>query len=146
MVRIALALCAVAGLVLVNAQAQDSKKDKLDPAKILGTWTYVSVEKDGEKKSKDDLAGQTVVIEKGKLTLKGQQTFVMEYELNTETSPAGIKLKIVESPFGAGAMAKGIIAVHEGELKMCYASEGDAPKAFEAKKDGHRLMILKMAK
>ena len=40
------------GLLVSAAAAED--KEKLDPAKLVGTWTYVSGEKDGKKIPADD--------------------------------------------------------------------------------------------
>jgi len=71
----------------------------------------------------------------------------MKYTLDTKTSPVSLSMEMTESPFGAGAMSKGIIEVKGDELKMCYATEGDAPKKFETKEGSNsHLFVLKRSK
>ena len=128
--------------------ADDKKETKLDPAKLVGTWKYVSGEKDGQKLDKDHLKDQTVIITKETITLKGEQTFVMKYELDQKKKPVAVKLTMTESPFGAGAKADGVIELDGDELKFCYAPMGgEAPKKFEAK-EGSKLhfFVLKRSK
>jgi uncharacterized protein (TIGR03067 family) len=123
------------------------KDDKFDPAKLVGTWKYVSGVKNGAKLDADHFKGQSVVITKETLTLKGEATFVMKYELDPKAKPVGIKLTITESPFGAGAKAEGIIEVNGDDLRICYAPEGAAPKTFEAKEGSNfHLFVLKRVK
>jgi hypothetical protein len=56
-------------------------------------------------------------------------------------------MEMTESPFGAGAMAKGIIEVKGDDLKLCYTTEGDAPKNFEAKEGSNaHSFVLKRSK
>src|SRR5262249_26445816 len=63
--------------LLVSAGADDKNdKDKLDPEKLVGTYTYVSGERNGEKVPEDNLKKGTVVITKDTITLKGDETFV----------------------------------------------------------------------
>ena len=94
-----LTLCA-ALLGLSALRGDDKAKDeKFDPAKLVGTWTYVSAEKGGEKKGADDLKGQTVVITKETLTLKSEGgTFVMKFEFDAKQTPVKVKLTMTESP------------------------------------------------
>lgn len=146
------ALILTTGILLLGTftlQAGDAgKKDKFDPAKLVGKWTYVSIEKNGEKKSADDLKKESVTISKEAFNLGGEGgKFVMKYELDTKKSPVHVKLTITESPFGAGATAEGIIELKGDELKLCYSTNGGkAPKGFEAKKGDYRLTVLKRAK
>jgi uncharacterized protein (TIGR03067 family) len=130
-----------------SATGQD-KGEKFDLAKFAGTWDYVSGIKNGQKMEKDHFKGQSVVITKETLTLKGEMTFVMKYEVDSKVTPPTIKLLITESPFGEGAKAVGIVELKGDTLKICYIPEGkEAPKAFEAK-DGSmtHLFELKRAK
>jgi uncharacterized protein (TIGR03067 family) len=143
----------LAGCILLLAEsplgvADQKKEDKFDAAKLVGTWKYVSGEKDGQKLDKDRLKDQTLVITKEALTLRGEATFVMKYELDSKKKPLGIKLTMTESPFGAGAMANGVIELTGDELKICYAlMGGEAPKKFEAKEGSrHHLFVLQRSK
>lgn len=135
-------------LVLAVSPLAADDKDTFDPAKLVGTWKYVSAEKNGEKIDKDRLKDQTVIITKEKLTLKGEQTFVMTYTLDAKKKPATIKMTMTESPFGAGATAEGIVDLDGDSLKICYAQQGAAaPKKFETKEGSNvHLFVLKRSK
>ena len=139
-----MALCAlVLGIAPLGA---DDKETKFDPAKLVGDWTYVSGTKGGEKANADSLKNK-VVITKETITLTGDQKFVMKYDLDSNKKPVGIKLKMTESPFGAGAEAVGIIGFDGKELKLCYDPEGKkAPEKFESTKENKaHLFVLKKA-
>lgn len=123
---LALTLCA-------TGAAQDKKDGKLDPAKLVGKWKYVSGEKEGAKSAVEKFKDDEITITKDTITLKGKEKFVFKYELDTGKTPAVIKLTMTESPFGGGATAKGIIELKGDDLKLCYAHEGDAPKEFKTK-------------
>lgn len=137
------------GMVVAWACAAAWAEDKkFDTEKLVGTWTYVSAESGGQKKDKDALKGQTVIFTKDKLTLKGEQgMFVLKYDVDAKKSPATINMEIVESPFGGGAKAAGIIELSGDDLKMCYNPESDKPPTkFEAKEGMTRFLVLKRAK
>jgi uncharacterized protein (TIGR03067 family) len=139
------------GLVLaacVLGADADDKKDKFDAAKLVGTWTYVSGEKNGEKVDKSHFTDSKVILTKDKITLEGPSgKFVIEYTLDTAKSPVTISMKMTESPFGAGATAKGIVEVKGDELKLCYATMGDTPAKFATKADSNQhLFVLKRSK
>lgn len=144
---IAASLCVVV-LTGVRVLADEKKADKFDPEKLVGTWKYTAGEKDGSKVEEDRLKDQTVIITKEKWTLKGGETFVMTYEIDAKKSPATIKLTMTESPFGAGAVAMGVVELKDDTLKLCYAPMGgDAPTKFEAKQgSGFHLFTLKRSK
>jgi uncharacterized protein (TIGR03067 family) len=139
-------------LVLAPLSADDKDKDKdegkVDPAKIVGTWSYVSGEKDGTKVPADNLKKGTVEITKDTITLKGDETFVIKYSLDTKKSPCRISMEITKGPQGEGSKAEGIIALKGEELKLCYAPMGgDAPKDFTAKEGSKlHLFVLKPKK
>jgi putative heme-binding domain-containing protein/uncharacterized protein (TIGR03067 family) len=131
-----------------GAAAQDkaAKEDRFDPAQMVGTWTYVSAEKNGKKKDRDSLKDAKVLITKDRITLKGDAgTFVLQYTLDAGNRPVRISMKMTEGA-AEGATAEGIIRVKGDKLTLCYATSGPAPKTFEAK-DGsnHRLVVLKRA-
>jgi len=138
--------CAVGGAAALLG-AQD-KEAKFDPAKLIGKWTYISGIKDGAKVDPENLKKQDVTFTKDKITLKGEDTFVMKYDLDATKKPVGIKLEMLESPFGAGAKAAGIIELTGDELRFCYAPMGEnVPKTFDAKEGTKmHLFVLKRAK
>ena len=149
--KTALSLIAVVLLVAsVRLSAQDkAAKAKFDPAKLVGKWEYVSGVKNGEKVAEATLKDQAITITKDKITLKGKDLFVFKYDLDTTKKPVGIKLEMLESPFGAGAKSAGIIELTGDQIRLCYAAMDDAatPKAFESKEGSKaHLFVLKRAK
>jgi uncharacterized protein (TIGR03067 family) len=141
-------LGACAFVLMIAPLAAADEKDKFDAGKLVGTWTYVSGEKNGTKVDPENLKAGTVKITKETITLESPQgKFVMKYTLDTKTSPVSISMEMTESPFGAGAMSKGIIEFKGDELKLCYATEGDAPKKFETKEGSNsNFFVLKKSK
>jgi uncharacterized protein (TIGR03067 family) len=127
---------------------QDKDKDKLDPEKLLGTYTFVSGERDGNKVPEDNLKKGTVIIAKDTITLKAEETFVIKYKLDAKKTPATLQMEITEGPQGVGAKTGGIISQKGDEVKLCYAAMGgEAPKEFASKKDsGHHYFVLKKKK
>jgi uncharacterized protein (TIGR03067 family) len=132
------------GLLVGTAAAED--KEKLDPAKLVGTWTYVSGEKEGKKIPADNLKQGTVEITKENITLKAPDgKFVIKYQLDSAKSPAQINMEITEGPQGVGSKAEGIVALDGEQLKLCYPAMGGAvPKDFATKEgSGLHLFVLK---
>jgi uncharacterized protein (TIGR03067 family) len=144
---VSLGLCA---LVLVASGVTAEEKDaKLDADKLVGKWTYVSGEKSGAKIDAAMLKDQKVTFTKENITLEGTAgKFVMKYTLDAKKSPVGIEMTMTESPFGAGATAKGIIELKGDDLKFCYNyMMGEAPKEFKTKEGSmDHLFVLKRAK
>jgi uncharacterized protein (TIGR03067 family) len=136
-----------AALVLSALPAADKDDAKLDPAKLVGTWTYVSGEVDGKKKSADDLKAGTVEITKDMITLKSPDgTFEIKYTVDTKKTPAHIAMEITKGAQGVGAKSEGIIELKGDELKICYpAMGGEAPKEFSAK-EGSKLHLFVLKK
>jgi uncharacterized protein (TIGR03067 family) len=127
-----------------------AEKDKLDPANLVGTWTYVSGEKEGKAIPAADLKDYTVEITKDTITLKGGgDTYKVKYKLDASKTPCQISMEITEGPQGAaGSKSEGIIALSGDELKLCYPPMGGtAPKEFATKEgSGHQLFVLKKKK
>lgn len=117
----------------------------VDAKMLVGKWTYSQAVKNGEKRSADDLEGQFVEITAKAWTLAGEGKFVMDYELDTKSTPNQIKFTITESPFGTGMSTGGIIKMEGEELVVCYSARGGkAPKEFVSKEEsGVHLFRLK---
>ena len=144
-----LLLTAVAAAVAPATAGEKGKKAALDPAKLAGTWVYVSGEKDGKKVSADDLKKGHVEISKETIKLKSDDAeFVLKYTLDATKKPAHIKLEIIKGPMGEGAKAEGIIALKGENLVLCYpAMGGAAPTEFATKEgSGLHLFVLKRKK
>ena len=143
------AVAAVCVFLQGGVSAQDKDKEaKLDPAKLVGKWQYVSGIKNGDKVTGEALK-QKVTITKDKISLENGDKFVFKYEVNASKKPATIKLEMLESPFGAGAKSEGVIEITaEDQVRLCYAPMGEAaPKTFESKEGSKmHLFVLKRAK
>jgi uncharacterized protein (TIGR03067 family) len=143
--------CLLLAAFPVGAADKDKDKDKddkFDPAKLVGTWKYVSGEKNGEKLDADRLKDGSVVFAKETITLKSDMTFVLKYTLDAKKSPVAISMVITEGPAGKDDKSEGIIELNGDDLKFCYALPGEpAPKKFEAKEGSKaHLFILKRSK
>jgi uncharacterized protein (TIGR03067 family) len=117
--------------------------------KLIGTWTYVSGEKNGDKVHAEGLKKASVVITKDTITLKDEEAdYVIKYQLDTKNRPWAIAMEITAGPSGQGSKADGIIELKGDELKLCYpAMGGKAPSEFAAKKDsGNHYFVLKRKK
>ncbi|MFK7736238.1 MAG: fasciclin domain-containing protein [Pirellulaceae bacterium] len=119
-----------------------------DPKALVGKWSYTSAVKNGEKKTEEQLEGQSVTITEKTWTLDGGGKFVMSYEIDADKSPNTIKFTITESPFGAGMASGGVIKMEGENLVVCYAAQGGkAPEKFaSAENSGFHLFTLKKVK
>jgi uncharacterized protein (TIGR03067 family) len=135
-------------LALIMCPLLGAKEAKFDAAKLVGTWLYVSGEKNGEKVDQEHFKDSKVTITKKTITLEGPNgKFVMDYKLDSKKNPVALSMTMTESPFGAGATAEGIVQLNGDDLKMCYAPMGEAPKKFEAKQgSNHHLFVLKRSR
>jgi uncharacterized protein (TIGR03067 family) len=139
------------GLVAVSAAAaqDDKKSDKLDPAKLAGTYKITDGKKAGEKIGDDAKKGK-VVFTKETITIKGEDgmDFEFSYKLDAKADPATIDMEITKPDALKGAKTMGIIGYEAGEVKLCYHPEGkERPKKFESTKDnGNYLFSLKKEK
>jgi uncharacterized protein (TIGR03067 family) len=72
----------------------------------------------------------------------------MKYKLDADKTPARVSIEITKGPQGEGAKTEGIIALKDGELKLCYPPMGgDTPKEFGAKEGSNlHYFVLKMKK
>jgi uncharacterized protein (TIGR03067 family) len=139
-------------VALVCASAQEKKAAKLDPAKLVGTWTYVSGVREGKKVSDDRLVGK-VQITKDTITVPSgdpKKPFIIGYKLNAKASPATIDMAIKDGPVQEGK-ALGLIALDGDELKLCYVAVMDKdakrPAKLESTKDNKAFyFVLKREK
>ena len=139
-----------AGLMLsIHGVCAAEEAARLDPAKLVGTWVYVSGEREGKAVPAEQLAKASVEITKETITLKSPEgEFVIKYKLDTAKHPCQIAMEITKGPQGEGSKSDGIIALKDGELKICYpAMGGDTPKDFATKEgSGLHLFVLKPKK
>lgn len=132
----------------LSAATADDKPAPLDPAKLVGEWKIVDGKKAGEKIGDDAKKGK-VIVDKEKITLKGDDmTFVFGYKLDAKKSPAEIDLVILEPEGLKDAKAKGIIKLEDGKKTLCYhPMMGERPTKFESTKDnGNYLFVMEKVK
>ena len=145
----------LAGLLCVPALAArgddaPAAGAKLDPAKLVGEWTYVSGKNNGADVEKDRLTGK-VKFTKDTITLASGmgQDFVIGYKVDASKSPATIDMDIKDGPIKEGK-AEGIIELKGDDLKFCYAptfAGGKRPTKFESTADSQAFyFVLKRAK
>lgn len=134
--------------VSAAAARDDEKADKLDPAKLVGTYKITDGTKAGEKIG-DDAKKWVVTITKKTINLKGEDgiEFEFTYKLDAKADPATIDM-VMTKPKELSGKAKGIISSADGEVKLCYHPKGEElPKKFESTKDnGYHLFTLKKEK
>ncbi len=139
-------LIVAVGLALVAADKPDQKKDDKDA--ILGTWTFVSGERDGVA-APDDVKTMKVSFKEGdKLTLTfKEENKEAKYKIDPTKKPKEISLTVTEN--GTEQTTHGIYELDGDSLKLCFTDDpkGEAPKEFTGKKDSKQvLMVLKRGK
>jgi uncharacterized protein (TIGR03067 family) len=143
-----LVLGAAVGLVSASA-AQEKKAAKVDPAKLVGTYEFVSGVRDGEKVPADHFKAMSFVVAKDGMELKTPDgSFKFSYTIDASKSPAAVEMEITDGPIGKGSKSKGIVSMDGDTLMLAYhPAGGDAPKDFECKKgSGCHSFTMKKAK
>jgi len=133
-----------AGLLLAANKPSSDESVKNELSKMAGTWIAVSAERDGEKRSKDDIKDLKFVVkgDKWAITLEGQ-----EYQGTLKIDPTKTP-KESDSIMEDGQIVKAIYKVDDKHLTLCWRGPGeDRPKEFVSKADsGINLVVFKRAK
>jgi uncharacterized protein (TIGR03067 family) len=132
--RAVLSMSMAAALLLGAAIGRSEEKPKFDAAKLVGTWTFVSGEKEGVKSEQEALKGKVEITKDGiKIIASEDLVFVMKYKLDTDAKPIGITIEGTEGPV-KDQTVKGIIELDGDTLKLAYGLPGEAaPKEFKTK-------------
>lgn len=144
--RLALAL----GIALLGSAIADDKADaaKKDQDKLQGTWTFVSMESNGEAVPQGD-PGPTITFAGNKFTVKAGDAVL---QAGTQTLDPSKKPKAVDSTVtegeGKGTTMLGIYELDGDNLKACFDTQGKKrPTEFKTTAgSGHMLVVLKRAK
>jgi uncharacterized protein (TIGR03067 family) len=114
-------------------EAGVSDPSAFDAARMVGTWTYVRGERDGNQLAREHFAAAQVTITGKEINFGGPAgDFVFTYKLDTKKQPAAVKLEMTAG-IAVGAMSDGIIGFDGGQLQLCYAAMGgQAPAKFAA--------------
>jgi uncharacterized protein (TIGR03067 family) len=134
----------VAMLVGLVAGADGKKDDaKADQERLKGTWTIVSIERDG--KANENAVGGKVTFDGDTMTFKVKDNeHKGTFKLDPTKKPRQIDLTPGDGP-EKDKVVEGIYSLKKDELKICIAHPGnERPKDFESKEgSGHSLVTLK---
>jgi uncharacterized protein (TIGR03067 family) len=139
-------LIVAVGLLMAADNADKSKDDliKKELDKMQGTWIAISAERDGEKRSKDEIKDLKFVVkgDKWSINLDGQ-----EYQGTLKIDPTKTP-KQSDSIMEDGQTVQAIYECDDVHLKLCWRGPGeDRPKEFVSKPDtGINLVVFKRAK
>ena len=129
--------------VLLAFSAFPAAADEL--ARLQGTWKVVSLEKDGKKRSEDEIKGLKVIFKEDKFIIKeGDKEFEAVLKLDVGAKPKAIDLMVKQGD--QSQTLKGIYHLDGDDLKICAAGApgGDRPTEFATKpKAGVGLVVLK---
>jgi len=142
----ALAAALLAGFAATPATADDKEKTDLD--KIQGTWTFTSMEQDGQPVPMGD-DKPIIVFESDKFTVKsgGQVLQAGTQVIDGSKKPKTVDAKVTEGE-GKGTTMLGIYELDGDTLKACFDTQGKKrPTEFKtAAGTGHMLVVLKREK
>jgi uncharacterized protein (TIGR03067 family) len=135
-----LALMATGLLIGADDKKKENKNEDAD--NIIGTWTVVSMERDGQKASEEEAKGITVTFAKeGKVTVKMQ-----DKEINgTYKLDAGKKLKELTLEANDEKTLYAIYKLDGDKLTICAVDTGadERPTEF-ATKEGSKARLVEL--
>ncbi len=144
--RLPALLVVAVGLLLA---ADDPKDDavKKEMAKFQGTWKFVSMEVEGQKKPPDDFNKYTVVLQGDQWTVSEGDKIAAKvtFKLDPTKKPKTIDLIDAEKK----RLMRGIYTLEGDKLTVCDrgSEKGDRPTEFATKPDsGLVLVVLKRVK
>jgi uncharacterized protein (TIGR03067 family) len=106
-------------LIAADDKSKGDDKSKADDPKdkLKGTWTIVSMERDGQKAPEDQVKGQTLTFEGDKMTIKrDNDTKMATYKIDASQKPAHLDVTPSDGP------------EKDKTLKMIYQIDGDTLK------------------
>ena len=127
----------LAGLFAGLAAAQDPAADE---KRLEGTWRVVATTFDGKASPEAQIKGRALVFQGREFTtvVDGKKGRGLSFTLDPSKDPKQIDLKRV----GQDRAAKGVYALTDDELKLCYGEPGaDRPTTF-ASEPGSKVFLL----
>ncbi len=140
---IALVVLFVNHLVAQSATKSAGDQEKISAKMIAGTWTIEKGMKAGEESNAEMLGSFPVQVTEKSFSMPSGagEDFVMDYQIDNAHDPAHIDMTITAGP-APESTAKGIIAMKDGKLMLCYQpTGGDRPTAFESTADNGNFMF-----
>jgi uncharacterized protein (TIGR03067 family) len=127
-------LVAVVLVLVAPAAWTNAREDSKDAAKLVGTWTITSAEKDGKAEAATTTKGRQVKITRDTITCTdadGKTEMVASYTLDTSKTPWQIEMTCKEGD-NKGKKIKGIVKLEDDTLRLCHAKpDGETPTGFK---------------
>jgi uncharacterized protein (TIGR03067 family) len=140
---LALALLA-AGVAARADEKQSREAARKDLDQLQGTWTIVSMEREGEAAATEELEGLTCVYENDLFTLKknDQPRRLGIITLDASRSPKAINTWDLNGPY-TDATVPGIYELKGDTLRLCFSRPGAGrPTEFSTKSGGGLLLVV----
>ena len=141
------AVFAISVVVLLAAGDAAEEAVKKEVAKLQGTWSVVSSERDGNKAPDDKIKGVKITFQKDKLIARqADKTIEMSYTVDPAKNPKTIDITYLDGE-QKGESSQGIYSLDGDMLKICMHRSTNRPTEFETKADSQRhLVVLKREK
>jgi uncharacterized protein (TIGR03067 family) len=130
------------------ATADDKDAVKKDLAKFQGTWTFESIEIEGEKVPPESLKGSKLIIKDDTFSVKeGDVTYKGTFKIDPTKKLKEIDVTFTDGP-EKGTTMLGIYEIDDDTYRPCFKMMGkERPTEFTAKKgSGQGLEVLKKEK
>ncbi len=138
----------VVGVALLIAAADPNDDDaKQEIAKFQGTWKFVSMGVEGNRKPVEQLFKYTVVVEGDRWTVSEADRIVARFTINLDPVKTPKTIDLVDTE--KKSLIRGIYRFEGDALTVCdrFAEKGDRPTEFSAKPDSGALQfVLKRVK
>lgn len=136
-----LGLIATIVSVLAAAASSDDAAGR-DLKMFHGNWSLISVERDGKKTPRDELAATKLAIQANKFVLRRNSVLVSEgtFTLDPARKPKEIDETITAGP-NRGKVFKGIYEIDETHHRVCFGAAGrQRPTEFSSKPGSGRVL------
>jgi uncharacterized protein (TIGR03067 family) len=108
----------------------------LRPIDLIGAYTIVAGEKDGQPEPPERLQGSTVKFTETTVSVTDQdkkETWIAAYELDPKQSPCAITMREAQGAH-KGEIARGLIEKQDHQLRLIYALPGGStPTGFQTR-------------
>lgn len=132
-----------AASVLTPVYAADSAPTSQAASALLGSYTLIEGEKNGEKIPTERLKGSTARITEHTITTfdkDQQETYAVTYKLDTSKTPWRILMTSTRAPV-TGEVAQGLIEQDGDTVKLIYTARGgEVPNDFNS--ENKQLMFV----
>ncbi len=138
----------IVGLVIAADEGKDSAAKK-ERQQLEGSWTMVSMVRNGEKTEGEEAKKFTLVVDGDKYVLKNEDSAIGRGTTKIDPSKTPKTIDIMPSEGeNEGKTEQGIYELNGDDYKICFAGpEGRRPTEFESKADsGVTYVIFKRAK